>query len=594
MKRALRIVGIVLAVIVVAVIALPFGVNVNSFRPKLESELSAAIGRPVTVGNLSLSLFAGTVSAQDLAIADDPAFSADPFIRAKGLKVGVEMLPLIFSRNLHVTELTLERPEITLLRSASGTWNFSSLGGASSAGSSSAPPAPNPAPSAPSGESATANLAVKKLDITDGRVTIGQTATSKTHVYDNVNIAVRNFSFGAQFPFTLSANLPNGGSLKLDGNAGPINSTDASLTPLQAQISVKRLDLAASGIGELSPGISGLADFDGTVSSDGQALRSNGTLQAQQLKLVQSGAPAGRPVQLKYTIEHQLHTQTGTLSEGDIAMGKAVAQLTGSYQMQDNSAVLNMKVNAQGMPVDDLEAMLPALGVVLPSGSRLRGGTLAATLDITGPADSPVVAGSIRLSNSKLSGFDLGSKLSSISKLSGSKTGPDTTIQNLSADARVAADGVRTEKVNLTIPALGVLTGSGTISPGGGLEYKMTANLNGAVVTAITKLAGLGDQGESIPFFIRGTTSNPSFVPDVKGMLTGQIGSQLGSLLKSKLQAKMAQNKQQSKAPVYGFQQNQSRAQKNPVQKSSMIEKIGGFFHRKKKNQDPQQNSLKR
>ena len=107
-------------------------------------------------------------------------------------------------------------------------------------------------------------------------------------------------------------------------------------------------------------------------------------------------------------------------------MGKAVAQLTGSYQMQDNSAVLNMKVNAQGMPVDDLEAMLPALGVVLPSGSRLRGGTLAATLDITGPADSPVVAGSIRLSNSKLSGFDLGSKLSSISKLSGSKTGPDT------------------------------------------------------------------------------------------------------------------------------------------------------------------------
>jgi hypothetical protein len=37
MKRRLQIVGMVSAVIVAAVIALPFGVNVNSFRPKLES-----------------------------------------------------------------------------------------------------------------------------------------------------------------------------------------------------------------------------------------------------------------------------------------------------------------------------------------------------------------------------------------------------------------------------------------------------------------------------------------------------------------------------------------------------------------------------
>jgi hypothetical protein len=50
MKRRLQIVGIVGAVIVAAVIALPFGINVDSFRPKLETELSAAIGRPVRSG----------------------------------------------------------------------------------------------------------------------------------------------------------------------------------------------------------------------------------------------------------------------------------------------------------------------------------------------------------------------------------------------------------------------------------------------------------------------------------------------------------------------------------------------------------------
>ena len=116
-----------------AVITLPFLVNVNSFRPKLESELSAALGRDVKVGNLSLSILSGSVSAENLSIADDPAFSKDAFVRAKALKVGVEIMPLIFSKTLHVTDLTLDGPEIFLLHDASGKWNFSSLGNKSQA-----------------------------------------------------------------------------------------------------------------------------------------------------------------------------------------------------------------------------------------------------------------------------------------------------------------------------------------------------------------------------------------------------------------------------------------------------------------------------
>jgi len=115
MKRALKIAGIVVVVLLVIVIALPFLVDVNSFRPRLESELTAALGRQVKVGNLSLSLLSGSVSAEDLSIADDPGFSKDPFIRAKALNVGVEVMPLIFSKTLHVTDLTLDRPEIFLL-----------------------------------------------------------------------------------------------------------------------------------------------------------------------------------------------------------------------------------------------------------------------------------------------------------------------------------------------------------------------------------------------------------------------------------------------------------------------------------------------
>ena len=82
------------------------------------------------MGNLSLSLFTGSVAADDISIADDPAFSKSPFVQAKSLKVGVEMIPLIFSKTLNVTELTLNQPEISLVKSENGEkWNFSSLGG---------------------------------------------------------------------------------------------------------------------------------------------------------------------------------------------------------------------------------------------------------------------------------------------------------------------------------------------------------------------------------------------------------------------------------------------------------------------------------
>ena len=110
-RRYLRIGGIALAVFLVILIALPLLINVNSFRPKVESEASAALGRQVTVGNLSLSILSGSVSAENIAIADDPAFSKSAFVTAKSVKIGVELMPLIFSKQLKVTEITLNEPQ---------------------------------------------------------------------------------------------------------------------------------------------------------------------------------------------------------------------------------------------------------------------------------------------------------------------------------------------------------------------------------------------------------------------------------------------------------------------------------------------------
>ena len=533
MKRALKIIGIIVAVLIVIVIALPFFIDANMFRPKLESELTDALGRQVKVGNLTLSLFSGGVTADQISIADDPAFSKDPFVQAKSLKVGVEMMPLIFSKKLNVTELTLDQPEISLVKSENGEkWNFSSLGAKSGtstpsepaktpASKSAAPTSASPASGPSSSENP--NLSVAKFSVTNGRLSISR-AGSKTpaRVYDKVAITMTDFSFTSSFPFKLSANLPGGGSLGLDGKAGPIDPNDTASTPLDAKMNIKNMKIEDSGFIDPASGISGTANYDGTVVSDGHVAKTNGTLTATGLKVAQKGSPAGRPVQLTYAVAHNLKAETGQITEGNVSMGKAVAHLTGTYDSHGKVTTVNLKLSGHGMPVDDLEAMLPALGVVLPPKATLKGGDLNTDLTIVGPVDKLVTTGTVKMENTQLANFDLGSKLSAISALGGKNTGNDTTIQNFSSDVRVAPEGTDAKNINLTVPSIGVLTGTGTVSPANALAFKMQAAV----------------AGMNVPFGVTGTTSDPKFTPDVKGLATG--------LLQGALSGKGTGNQQQN------------------------------------------------
>ena len=530
--KILKIVGIVVGILVVLVIALPFFINVNSFRPQIESNLSSALGRPVKVGNLSLSILSGGVQADELSIADDPKFSNAAFIQAKSLKVGVELMPLIFSKQLNITQIVIDQPQVALLRNPEGVWNFSSLGNQSSKATntpSNSRTGQNQAgksSNAPSSTGAGQNLSVGKLELTDGKISIGSVPSHRNPVvYDNVNATVKNFSFTSSFPVTVSARLPGGGSMKLDGTAGPIDANDVALTPGQIKVELRKLDLAQSAIVDPKTGITGFADFDGTATSDGQVAKANGTLKGNSLKLVPKGTPSSQPVVVKFTVEHNLKNETGRLVQGDVAIGKAVAKINGTYDMHGEVTSVRMKLDGQGMPVDDLEGFLPAVGVQLPSGSKLKGGTLSANLDAVGPIDKIVVTGPIKMSNTALAGFNLGSKLSALSSLTGKQigTGNDTAVQNLSSDIRYAPEGTRLDKIDLNVPSLGTVTGAGTVSPSNELDFKMVANLTGGLAGNLTKMAGMGGSSGGIPIHVGGTTSNPSFMPDMKGVVGNQL-----------------------------------------------------------------------
>ena len=527
-RKLIYILGGLIALIILAIILLPFVVDANKYRPQIETAMNTALNRKVEIGNIKLSIFQGGVSVEDISIADDPAFSTEPFLKAKDLTVGVELMPLIFSRALNVTGVSIDEPEVFLIRSKSGTWNFSTLGATSSK--------PKDGSSDASSMNA-ASVLVEKLTIKNGKLLVGTVgANGKRREYDNMNFEATGLSYANQFPFQFSATTPGNGSLKLAGKVGPLNQTDAQETPLDATVEVKDLDLASTGFLDPSSGIAGVVDFAGSVNSDGKKMISKGQLTAKKLQAVPGSSPAGVPVEIDYDTNYVLKAQTGDLTQGDVHIGKALAHLTGTYNNAGDTPAIQMKLNGPGMPVPELEAVLPALGVILPSGTSLKGGTMDTSLAITGPVDRTAITGPVKLSNTTLSGFDLGSKLGALSSFAGIPKGSDTVIQTLSTDLRFAADGIRTENLNLIVPSIGTMTGNGTIAPDHTLNYKMSAVITASsgALGGVAKLSSLGGaQKGGIPFTIKGTTSNPSFTPDMSGMVGGMGKGALSGISKT-------------------------------------------------------------
>jgi AsmA protein len=528
-KTWVKIAVAVAAVLLLAVLAIPLFVNAESLRPTVEAQLSKALGRKVTIGKLSFSLLSGSLGADNIQIADDPAFATTPFIQAKSLAIGVEVSPLIFSHEVRVTNLTIDTPAIQLIKGAKGAWNFSSFGSASPSSSSQSSTTPP-------------DLAVAELKIEKGSATVSSlTPHSKPSVYSNVALTIQNFSFTTSFPFELSADLPANGHFDLKGTGGPISQKNAADTPFQATLSLKTFDIVASGAVEPSQGISMLLDVDAQLGSDGSTLTNTGKIKAQHLHLARTGHPASDPVDIDYSITTNLATEAGTVNDIALHAGSIAAHVKGAYQINPDGAVLDLHLSAPGLPVDEIEKLLPAVGITLPSGSSLHGGTINANLSISGPATGPTIAGPVELENSRLAGFDLGSRIGGINPFGGS--GGGTAIQKLRADVNNSPAGTRLSNIDADIPQIGTATGNGTVSASEELDFKLLAKFSpnsgvgmvagkalGAVTAGTSQAVGLLGKalnkkqsaapsgGGAIPVIITGSASNPNIKANVVAM----------------------------------------------------------------------------
>ena len=249
-------------------------------------------------------VLSGTVDAHNLAVADDPQFSSEPFITATVFHIGVQMRPLVFHRQILIESLEIEAPQIHLVRAANGAWNFSTLGRNTTS------------QTQVQKQQGIPDFTVDSFRIKDGHAKLENLpAVGAAQIIDQVDLTVQNFALAKQFPFTLTALLPGQATLNMNGKAGPINSHDAATTTFDTQLALHHFDPVATGFVDKSAGISVLADIDAHAISDGSSISSNGTLHAQHLQLRPDAVPAPKPIDITYNVVHSLSDNTGQLQD---------------------------------------------------------------------------------------------------------------------------------------------------------------------------------------------------------------------------------------------------------------------------------------
>ncbi len=520
-------IGLVVVLVVVGLLgaAAYLFVDADRFRPQIETTLTETLGRDVTLGQLRVSLWTGSLDADAIRIGDDPAFGKEAFITAKTLSLGVRLWPLLTRREVQVTSLALDSPTVTLRQDSAGRWNFSSVARSHKT---------SQQPSAASAQES--KVSVDKLRVKNGRIDV-ERASAEKRSYIDVQLAAEHLRSDVAFPFTASANLVGGGKLTLGGELGPQNSSDATLTPLDARLQLQDVNLAAAGVVGGDNGIGGVVDTDSRIRSQGGVLRSEGVIDVRKLKLIAAGSPAPQPMHIDYKASYTLAARTGRIDDTTIGSGAARLAVNGTFDNKKNALRLDLHAAGQKLPTDDVQALLPAFGVMLPEKSKLSGGTLGITVDAKGPLDALSIRGPVTLDNALLEGFSLGEKLGTALSLAGIRAPRDTLIRHANATISMQPSGVSLDPLNADIADLGKIMGQGNMAANGALDFRMRVVLDASLTTGqntrgpggvLGKLLG-GAPEDGIGVRVTGTAAAPRFQVDPLAAIN-MLGAGLSAL----------------------------------------------------------------
>lgn len=114
-------------VLLLLALLVPPLINLRRFHQRITGALADAVGRPVSVGEIHLRLLPQPgFDLENFVLADDPAFSPEPVLRADEVTAALSLSSLWRGR-LEIARISLKDPSVNLVRDREARWNIESL-----------------------------------------------------------------------------------------------------------------------------------------------------------------------------------------------------------------------------------------------------------------------------------------------------------------------------------------------------------------------------------------------------------------------------------------------------------------------------------
>jgi AsmA protein len=461
---------------------------------------------------------------------DDPAFSTSPFASLASLDVGVKLRPLLDKR-VEVEEITLRDPVITVIKSAQGVLNTSTL--AKKGPPKEVVPA-KPAPT-PTGEGPLhmlTLLAVDRIALTGGTLTYRDQAAAKPseHVLQNFELLLTAVGLGQTPRLHVAATVqPQNIPIKIVGKAGPLKET----------LDIETIDLII-GLGKIVLSVKG--------SNIGGDLKLNMTAPAVNTADLPMALPLKKPVEAKdLKIDAAVKGPQARLQSLSVNLFGGHLTAQGRLTSGSPSPPFDGKVALQGI---QLGPALEAVGTDKVSIS----GTAALDLAVRGAGFSmPDLikalegTGHTVIKDGKIDGIHLLKEAFALLKAVGvaQDTGNVTVFSTIEGNMAIKQGVIMVERLLMDNHDFQA-TATGTIGFDKMLNLKVNLNLSEALSAKIAgssptaRLAMAGGR-ITVPMVITGPAQSPVYGLDTKALgvmaqdkAREQAKEKLGGLLKEK------------------------------------------------------------
>jgi hypothetical protein len=119
-----RIVAVAVVVLLLLFLLRP---GASRLKSRIAGSISAGLARPVEIGAVHIRLLPRPgFDLENLVVYDDPAFGAEPMLRAADVTADLRLTSLVRGR-IEIARLDLTEPSLNLVQGAGGRWNLEAL-----------------------------------------------------------------------------------------------------------------------------------------------------------------------------------------------------------------------------------------------------------------------------------------------------------------------------------------------------------------------------------------------------------------------------------------------------------------------------------